>query len=158
VVDGPPAVQPLTQSRANQDVAVFPETHSVRVRPPEMKTKSKDPKYTNHIIEFLVRTLPDVVVCGIAGITRAVINKPDTKEAAAKEGLHLVVEGNQMLRVMATPGVVGTKVVSNHVMEMERTLGIEAARCVCTVDRSGRELVLTVRIVTFLCGISPSIL
>lgn len=67
---------------------------------------------------------------GIAGISRAVINKPDTKEKADKEGLHLVVEGNQMLRVMATPGVVGTKVVSNHVMEMERTLGIEAARCV----------------------------
>ena len=65
---------------------------------------------------------------GVPGISRAVISKPDTREKFEKQGHHLVVEGNELLQVMATPGIDGLRAVSNHVMEMERTLGIEAAR------------------------------
>lgn len=36
--------------------------------------------------------------------------------------------GAQMLKVMGEPGVAGERVISNHVREVERVLGIEAAR------------------------------
>ena len=40
----------------------------------------------------------------------------------------LVVEGTNLGAVLATAGVDGTCTWSNHVAEMERVLGIEAAR------------------------------
>ena len=40
----------------------------------------------------------------------------------------LVVEGTNLGAVLATAGVDGTRTWSNHVAEMEKVLGIEAAR------------------------------
>jgi DNA-directed RNA polymerase III subunit RPC1 len=40
----------------------------------------------------------------------------------------LLVEGTNLLAVMGTPGVDAMKTKSNHIMEVNRTLGIEAAR------------------------------
>ena len=39
-----------------------------------------------------------------------------------------MVEGTNLGAVLATAGVDGTRTWSNHVAEMEKTLGIEAAR------------------------------
>jgi len=41
---------------------------------------------------------------------------------------HLEIEGNNMRDVMATYGVKGTSTVSNNIMEVYSTLGIEAAK------------------------------
>ena len=41
---------------------------------------------------------------------------------------NLLVEGYGLRAVMATEGVDGTQTKSNHIMEVEKTLGIEAAR------------------------------
>ena len=41
---------------------------------------------------------------------------------------NLLVEGVNLLAVMGTEGVDGTQTTSNHVIEIEKTLGIEAAR------------------------------
>ena len=41
---------------------------------------------------------------------------------------NLVVEGTNLQAVMGVEGVKGTHTTTNHVMEAERTLGIEAAR------------------------------
>ena len=41
------------------------------------------------------------------------------------------VEGTGLRDVMNKPGIVGSRTTSNHVMEVESVLGIEAARCVC---------------------------
>ena len=41
---------------------------------------------------------------------------------------HILVEGCGLHRVMGTPGVDGTHTWSNHVMENEKALGVEAAR------------------------------
>ena len=43
----------------------------------------------------------------------------------------LLVEGSDLRAVMATMGVAGTRTTSNHTAEVEKSLGIEAARCVC---------------------------
>ena len=40
----------------------------------------------------------------------------------------LTVEGRDLGAVLAAPGVDGTRTTTNHVMEVERVLGIEAAR------------------------------
>ena len=76
----------------------------------------------------LARKLPDVVVRGIKECSRAVIKKMPDPSAKGKEILQMLVEGNGLREVMTTDGVVGTQTVSNHVMEVEKVLGIEAAR------------------------------
>ena len=73
------------------------------------------------VLQSLKATLPGIIVQGIPLVTRAVI----TRDAAS---FKLLVEGNDLLRVMGTPGVRGTSVISNHIMEVEKCLGIEAAR------------------------------
>ena len=40
----------------------------------------------------------------------------------------MMAEGYDLRSVMNTPGVKGEKTVSNHIIEVEDTLGIEAAR------------------------------
>jgi DNA-directed RNA polymerase III subunit RPC1 len=76
------------------------------------------------VIQSLKVALPSVIVQGIPEVTRAVI----TREEGARGAHKLLVEGNNLLRVMGTPGVRGTSATSNHVMEVEKCLGIEAAR------------------------------
>jgi DNA-directed RNA polymerase III subunit RPC1 len=74
-------------------------------------------------IQHLKRVLPKVVVSGVPTISRVVINKkPKTSE------LNLLAEGTNLRAVMGTPGVNGLLTKSNNVLEVEETLGIEAAR------------------------------
>ena len=70
----------------------------------------------------LKNNLPQVIVSGIPTIQRAVINKINETDH------NLLVEGMGLKEVMSTPGVNGTKTQSNHILEMEKVLGIEAAR------------------------------
>ena len=42
----------------------------------------------------------------------------------------LLIEGTDMRAVMGTPGLLGQHTTSNHIIEVEKTLGIEAARYV----------------------------
>jgi DNA-directed RNA polymerase III subunit RPC1 len=41
---------------------------------------------------------------------------------------NLLVDGHNLLGVMTTPGIKGSHTTSNHIVEVEQTLGIEAAR------------------------------
>lgn len=71
----------------------------------------------------LCRALPNVCVKGFSDIARAVINineKNNKKE--------LLVEGYGLKDVMTVDGVIGKKTVTNHILEMNSVLGIEAAR------------------------------
>jgi DNA-directed RNA polymerase III subunit RPC1 len=73
-------------------------------------------------LQYLRQHIPFVLVRGLGTVSRAVINRKTGDE------MNLLVEGNDLLRVMGTPGVIGTRTKSNHVMEVEKVLGIEAAR------------------------------
>eukprot|EP00727_Mastigamoeba_balamuthi_P012494 m51a1_g7868 putative beta and beta-prime subunits of dna dependent rna-polymerase (1422) ;mRNA; f:275352-280573 len=73
-------------------------------------------------MQKLLRALPDVVVGGIAGANRAVINDLGNGE------YNLMIEGQELRRVMCTPGVLGEKTEINHIIVVEQVLGIEAAR------------------------------
>lgn len=63
----------------------------------------------------------NVVVEGISTVSRAVINE-------TKQTYNLLVEGYDLLSVMGTLGVKGTQATSNHIIEVWKVLGIEAAR------------------------------
>ncbi|CAE7560996.1 RPC1, partial [Symbiodinium sp. CCMP2456] len=62
---------------------------------------------------------------GIPSTKRSVLNK---KEVGDKVSYTLLVEGYGLREVMGTPGINPNKTSSNHVVEVEKVLGIEAAR------------------------------
>ncbi|XP_064369892.1 DNA-directed RNA polymerase III subunit RPC1 isoform X2 [Dromaius novaehollandiae] len=101
------------------DVAVHGEA-VVCVTPRE---NSKSSMY--YVLQSLKEELPKVVVQGIPEVSRAVIH---IDEQSGKEKYKLLVEGDNLRAVMATHGVKGTKTSSNNTYEVEKTLGIEAAR------------------------------
>ncbi|GMN24464.1 hypothetical protein TIFTF001_000573 [Ficus carica] len=79
----------------------------------------------------LERMLPRIIVKGIKTVDRVVISKEKEKPETSK--YKLFVEGTGLLAVMGTEGVDGRKTKSNHIIEVQQTLGIEAARA-CIID------------------------
>ncbi|CAN8065151.1 unnamed protein product [Agarophyton chilense] len=78
-----------------------------------------------HLLQSLKLQLPHVSVCGISSVSRAVISDCSTGSAPEYQ---LEIPSENIAEVMVTPGVDGTKVSCNHIMAMEKTLGIEGAR------------------------------
>ena len=80
----------------------------------------------------LTVALKEVVVAGIAAIPRAIITRKEESEKTAEEkGLEcfqLLVEGVGLQAVMGVRGLRGETARTTHVMEVEKVLGIEAAR------------------------------
>jgi len=75
-------------------------------------------------MQSMKRALRNVIVNGISSVHRAVVNH----EEDDNKRYEILVEGLGLQNVLATPGVDGTRTTTNHVMEMEDVLGIEAAR------------------------------
>eukprot|EP01094_Clydonella_sp_ATCC50884_P008876 TRINITY_DN1841_c0_g1_i1.p1 TRINITY_DN1841_c0_g1~~TRINITY_DN1841_c0_g1_i1.p1 ORF type:complete len:1514 (+),score=491.36 TRINITY_DN1841_c0_g1_i1:245-4543(+) len=125
--------------------------NKIRIFPPE---RTREKMYFS--LQHLKNNLPQVVVKGIPGITRAVIHKEESEQAvpgaaddasAATMSLDtplkdqrefsdadpattfkLVIEGSDLLGVMGTAGVNPTRTSSNHIIGTGKVLGIEAAR------------------------------
>jgi len=76
-------------------------------------------------MQMLKAALPSVIVQGIPSVHRAVINEI-TKDG--KSTYNLLVEGYGLQDVMGSPGVAGQHTTTNHVLEVEQVLGVEAAR------------------------------
>ncbi|KAI9054156.1 hypothetical protein LZ554_001327 [Drepanopeziza brunnea f. sp. 'monogermtubi'] len=74
-------------------------------------------------VNFLKRTLPTITISGYPDATRAIV------QVSEDEKVHTVlVEGYGLRACMTTEGVVGRRVTSNSIMEVNAVLGIEAAR------------------------------
>ncbi|XP_022912626.2 DNA-directed RNA polymerase III subunit RPC1 [Onthophagus taurus] len=86
---------------------------------------SKSQQKMNINLYELNASIPSVVIKGLPNVSRAVI-EPEVKDGVTR--YHLCIEGDNLREVMATYGVVGTKTVSNNIIEVFHTLGIEAAR------------------------------
>ncbi|CAI4064204.1 hypothetical protein N7582_002611 [Saccharomyces uvarum] len=101
-------------------INVFPEGYKAK----SISTSAKEPSENDvfYRMQQLRRALPDVVVKGLADISRAVINIRDDGKR------ELLVEGYGLRDVMCTDGVIGSKTTTNHVLEVFSVLGIEAAR------------------------------
>ncbi|KAF8306249.1 beta and beta-prime subunits of DNA dependent RNA-polymerase [Clavulina sp. PMI_390] len=80
-------------------------------------------------LRALQRVLPSVVVKGVPSLQRAVISVCEkTEKGSLKGDRQLLILGQGLLKVMTTDGVIGERTTSNDVMEVEKVLGIEAAR------------------------------
>nr|CCA19646.1 DNAdirected RNA polymerase III largest subunit puta [Albugo laibachii Nc14]CCA23078.1 RNA polymerase III putative [Albugo laibachii Nc14] len=80
-------------------------------------------------MQALKAELPNVIVQGIPQVNRAVINYEEGKtDSHGVRTHHLLVEGYGLAEVMGVPGIDGLNTRSNHIIEVEKTLGIEAAR------------------------------
>lgn len=76
-------------------------------------------------LRSLKESLPNVIIKGVPNVNRAVIHE---EEENGVRRYKLLVEGDNLRDVMATPGVKGTKCTSNNTYQVWATLGIEAAR------------------------------
>ena len=83
-------------------------------------------------LQRLTVALKEVVVAGIAAIPRAIITRKEegekTAEEKGRECFQLLVEGVGLQAVMGVRGLRGETARTTHVMEVEKVLGIEAAR------------------------------
>ena len=83
-------------------------------------------------LQLLQRALMQVVVAGISEISRAIISRKEESEKHAseqgRECFQLLVEGVGLQAVMGVRGLRGETARTTHVMEVEKVLGIEAAR------------------------------
>lgn len=78
-----------------------------------------------YVLQILKEQLPFVIIKGLPTVSRAVIHIDDSK---GKSCYKLLVEGDGLRSVLTTPGVKGIETTSNNTCEVEKTLGIEAAR------------------------------
>lgn len=90
----------------------------IRIYPPALD----DEDSMLYALQKIKAAIPQVIVQGTPNVNRAVIN--DKGDGT----FNLLVEGYNLRGVMTTLGVKGTETTSNHVIEMEKVLGIEAAR------------------------------
>nr|XP_034916946.1 DNA-directed RNA polymerase III subunit 1 isoform X2 [Populus alba] len=87
-------------------------------------------------LHSLKNMLPAVVVKGIKTVERVVIAQKKLDDAENDHGgpkYNMFVEGTGLQAVMGTEGVDGRKTKCNHIIEVQETLGIEAARK-CIID------------------------
>ncbi|CAG8537130.1 5091_t:CDS:10, partial [Scutellospora calospora] len=107
------------------------EIHGIRVInndeidvyvPDKDGSKRQEPDKLYFRLQILKRALPKVIIKGIQTVTRAVISEA---KAGKKQ---LLVEGYGLREVMTTEGIFGTETTSNNVNEVNKVLGIEAAR------------------------------
>jgi len=103
----------------DQHVAII-NKHKFRVEPYDYSSEA-----LFFIMQVLKKKLPNVIIAGIPTINRAVINKEEKNDTLK---YNLLVEGHGLRAVMNIPGVDGKGTKSNHIMEVEKVLGIEAAR------------------------------
>ncbi|KAL8591010.1 hypothetical protein ACOMHN_021775 [Nucella lapillus] len=115
-----------------EDITLYPGV-GLTVRPVERKKASSGGRFTEEKLSVfrhirLQDEVGDVVVKGVKGINRAVIFHDDQNKDQSVTKYIISAEGNNLRGVMNTPGVKGTHTISNNIMEVRETLGIEAAR------------------------------
>eukprot|EP01062_Namystynia_karyoxenos_P047936 TRINITY_DN3635_c0_g1_i1.p1 TRINITY_DN3635_c0_g1~~TRINITY_DN3635_c0_g1_i1.p1 ORF type:complete len:1556 (+),score=500.11 TRINITY_DN3635_c0_g1_i1:86-4753(+) len=88
-----------------------------------------------HTLHNIKIFLPEIVIAGIDVVERAVIKR--YKEEGGVAHHMLLIESEDLLRVLAIPGIDATRTTSNHIYTVERTFGIEAARALIISEIRG---------------------
>lgn len=76
-------------------------------------------------LQHLKNSVSRVPVRGLESVNRAVIH---IKQEEEDKPHVLLVEGNNLLGIMGTPGVLASRTRTNHIIEAQAALGVEAAR------------------------------
>lgn len=101
------------------------KTTSVEVTPSGLQYSIKKIKENSFFqAEKVKKHLLNIKICGIEGATRVIINCVNK----ATEEYEILVEGKCFRNILLTAGVEPSKTLSNDILEIEKTLGIEAAR------------------------------
>lgn len=127
ILHGSPGITRNSTLRAlkESDVKLLKGSHSkLRVVVPCIKIGKQDTP-TYFAMQMLKSALPGVIVQGIASVNRAVINEQDKN---GQPSYNLLMEGYGLQEVMGSPGIDGLHTTTNHVLEVEDVLGVEAAR------------------------------
>jgi DNA-directed RNA polymerase III subunit RPC1 len=112
---------PILRSLTERHVLIKKGSKSkIRVYVPD-----KADTQTYFAMQALKVALPRVIVQGISTVNRAVINE-ENKGGGTQ--YHLLVEGYGLSEVMGSNGIDGRHTTTNHIIEVEQTLGVEAAR------------------------------
>jgi len=121
----------VLRSLADSNVLIKKGSNSkLRIHVPEIKTSSGNaPKFFS--MQMLKAALPGVIVQGIPSVSRAVINESDK---GGKPTYNLLMEGYGLQEVMGCPGIDGLHTTTNHILEVEAVLGVEAARTQITAE------------------------
>ncbi|XP_064623865.1 DNA-directed RNA polymerase III subunit RPC1-like [Lineus longissimus] len=120
------SIDSIVQSICSSKLRIKPgqiRCHNDNIICVEPVETSKSSMY--YVMQQLKETLPKVVIKGIQQVTRAVIHIDEKKGGNTYK---LLVEGDNLRYVLATPGVNYSQTTSNNTFEVEKTLGIEAAR------------------------------
>ena len=110
----------LVKKRSNSKLRVMVPVNTGRTSRSEKKVSSE-----YFTMQMLKTVLPEVIVQGIPSVNRAVINESD------KDGIvryNLLMEGYGLAEVIGCPGIDGLHTTTNHILEVESVLGVEAAR------------------------------
>jgi DNA-directed RNA polymerase III subunit RPC1 len=89
----------------------------------KIKSAETDREKLYFSMQELKNKLPKVIISGISTIERAIINENDKTNKYS-----LVIEGYGLKEVMQTSGIDSNHCTTNHIIETEQVLGIEAAR------------------------------
>ncbi|KAH7115917.1 hypothetical protein B0J11DRAFT_618316 [Dendryphion nanum] len=108
-------------------VEVADPASTKRPTPKSATSRSTQKEYFERV-QQVKQLLPDVVIKGYPDATRAIIKKSTTPNALGQYECQLLVEGYGLRDCMTTPGIEPYKTKSNHVTEVKKVLGIEAAR------------------------------
>ncbi len=112
---------PILRSLTERHVLIKKGSKSkIRVYVPD-----KGDSQTYFAMQALKVALPRVIVQGISTVNRAVINE---ENKGGRTQYHLLVEGYGLSEVMGSNGIDGRHTTTNHIIEVEQTLGVEAAR------------------------------
>ena len=103
----------------------------LRIHVPQPKEDDDDSTPMYFTMQMLKAVLPGVIVQGIPSVSRAVINESDR---GGKPSYNLLMEGYGFQEVMGCPGIDGLYTTTNHILEVEEVLGVEAARLQITAE------------------------
>jgi DNA-directed RNA polymerase III subunit RPC1 len=110
----------LVKKGSNAKLRVMVPSNAGRTSRSEKKATSQ-----YFTMQMLKTVLPEVIVQGIPSVNRAVINESE------KNGIvryNLLMEGYGLAEVIGCPGIDGLNTTTNHILEVETVLGVEAAR------------------------------
>eukprot|EP00051_Salpingoeca_urceolata_P001895 m.44963 g.44963 ORF g.44963 m.44963 type:complete len:1535 (+) comp11747_c0_seq1:191-4795(+) len=111
------AILGATKLKLTDADVVIASKSKLRVYPSATMRKS-----TAFAAQALKTAMGKILVQGIASVTRVVVERMDGGK------FQLLAEGDNLRPILITPGVDGRRTRCNHIMEIEKTLGIEAAR------------------------------
>lgn len=113
-----------------ENVTTLGNGSKIMITPPENVVRRGKEALLRHNIyftlQFIKSQLAAIPVAGLNTIKRAVIQ--EAKKDGGSPSYAIFVEGADVLGVMAQSGVESTQTKSNHLMQIQGTLGIEAAR------------------------------